>query len=356
MKGLRVIGLGKSFGGNAVLEDLSFEVEEGRFCILLGPSGCGKSTVLRLVAGLEREDRGDIFIGGKRVNELPPRDRDIAMVFQSYALYPHLNVFDNLAFPLKMRKTPRGDIGHKVREAARLLGIEGLLKRKPGELSGGQRQRVAMGRALVRSPRLFLFDEPLSNLDARLRASMRVELAALHKKLGVTMLYVTHDQVEAMTLGEKIILLEGGRIRQEGAPRELYEKPRNVFVASFIGTPQINLIEGETRAEGGRASFLCGAFALEIPREAGIGAYHGMELTLGVRPESLAPGEGPIGGVIEIVEHIGPEAMVYLRARDGTRLVARAPADFQGKVGDTISLRADMQGLHFFHRGERVGA
>jgi len=354
MKGIRVIGLKKSFGANTVLESLSFEVEEGQFCILLGPSGCGKSTVLRLIAGLEREDGGDIYIGEMRVNELPPRDRDIAMVFQSYALYPHLNVYENLAFPLKMRKIAGVDIEQKVREAAHLLGLDGLLMRRPGELSGGQRQRVAMGRALVRSPKLFLFDEPLSNLDARLRASMRVELAGLHKKLGVTMLYVTHDQVEAMTLGEKIILLDKGIIQQEGTPRELYEKPRNVFVASFIGSPQINLIEGEARSEAGRVSFTCGAFSLEIPRETGLKAYQGMELTLGIRPECLSPGEGPIRGVMEIVENIGPEAIVYLKTRDGSRLAARAPADFRGQVGDSISLRVDMQGLLFFHQGERV--
>jgi ABC-type sugar transport system ATPase subunit len=354
LEGLKVTGLRKSFGSNMVIDGLDFEVERGELCILLGPSGCGKSTVLRLIAGLEQEDEGDIYLGGRRVNDLPPRDRDIAMVFQSYALYPHLSAYENMAFPLRVKRLPRDQIDRKVRETAALLGLEGLLGRKPSELSGGQRQRVAMGRAIVRDPGLFLFDEPLSNLDAKLRAAMRVELAGLHRKLGATMLYVTHDQVEAMTLGEKIILLEGGRLRQVGTPRELYEMPLSLFAASFIGSPQINLLEGRLASEGG-LFFRSEPFTMEVPPGAGVGGHAGEDVTLGIRPESLLPGEGPIKGEIELVEHIGSESIVYVRAGGGARLAARARADFEGKAGETISLDVDAHGLHFFRRGKRIG-
>jgi ABC-type sugar transport system ATPase subunit len=312
MGGLTVTGLTKSFGGKAVIDNVSFEVAEGEFAILLGPSGCGKSTILRLVAGLDGQDAGDVAIGGTVVNDLPPRARDVAMVFQSYALYPHLS-----------------------------------------ELSGGQRQRVAMGRALVRKPRIFLFDEPLSNLDAKLRAAMRLELAALHRKLGITMLYVTHDQVEAMTLGDTIILLEEGRIRQSGPPRELYEKPQNIFAATFIGSPQINLIHGTAREDGGFASE---ALTLE---DAGLAGLAGRPVTLGIRPEALSPGDGPLSGTIELVEHIGSESLVHFTAGDtragDTRLVARAAADFEGRPGDAIAFSLDTRNLHYFHEGVRIG-
>lgn len=355
MEGLKVTGLSKSFGASLVIDSLDFEVEGGELCILLGPSGCGKSTVLRLIAGLEQEDEGDIYLGGRRVNDLQPRDRDIAMVFQSYALYPHLSAYENMAFPLRVRKLPGEQIDRTVREAAALLGLEGLLKRKPSELSGGQRQRVAMGRAIVRKPGLFLFDEPLSNLDAKLRAAMRVELAGLHRKLGATMLYVTHDQVEAMTLGEKIILLEGGRVQQAGTPRELYAKPFNLFVASFVGSPQINLIDGRLASEGG-LYFRSEPFAIEVPPGAGVAGHAGEDVTLGIRPESLLLGEGPIKGEIELVEHIGSESIIYVRAGGGARLAAREKADFGGKAGETISLDVDAHGLHFFYQGKRIGS
>jgi len=249
--GLTVHDLTKKYGGKTVLDKVSFTVDKGEFCILLGPSGCGKSTILRIIAGLEQQDGGEIHIEGRDVAQLTPAQRDVAMVFQSYALYPHMNVFENLAFPLKINKTPHREIAGKVQEAARLLSIEELLRRKPRELSGGQRQRVAIGRAIVRNPRLFLFDEPLSNLDAKLRAGMRVELAKLHRRLQTTMLYVTHDQVEAMTLGSKIVILENGLVRQIGTPDEVYDLPANLFVAGFIGSPAINFIEGSLASQQG---------------------------------------------------------------------------------------------------------
>jgi multiple sugar transport system ATP-binding protein len=347
MSGLRVTGLTKSFGKKVVIDNVSFEVEEGEFAILLGPSGCGKSTILRLVAGLEHQDAGDVAIGGTVVNDLPPRARDIAMVFQSYALYPHLSVFENLAFPLRIGKHPRAEIEQKVGEAARLLGIEDLLQRKPAQLSGGQRQRVAMGRALVREPRIFLFDEPLSNLDAKLRAAMRVELAALHRKLGITMLYVTHDQVEAMTLGDTIILLDEGSIQQVGPPRELYGRPKNIFAATFIGSPQINLLHGTAREDGAFAS------SVLVLANAGLADYAGNHITLGIRPEALAAGDGPLSGSIELVEHIGSESLVHFMAGD-SRLVARAEPDFEGRPGEKISFSLDTRSLHYFHNGTRI--
>jgi ABC-type sugar transport system ATPase subunit len=281
------------------------------------------------------------------------------MVFQSYALYPHLSVFENLAFPLRIGKHGKAEIEEKVKDAARLLGIEGLLERKPAQLSGGQRQRVAMGRALVRKPRIFLFDEPLSNLDAKLRAAMRLELAALHRKLGITMLYVTHDQVEAMTLGDTIILLEEGRIRQSGPPRELYGKPENIFAATFIGSPQINLIHGTAREDGGFASE---ALVLE---DAGLAGLAGRPVTLGIRPEALSPAEGaergeaPLSGTIELVEHIGSESLVHFTAGDtragDTRLVSRAEPDFEGRPGEAIAFSLDTRNLHYFHDDVRIG-
>jgi multiple sugar transport system ATP-binding protein len=353
MAGLRVKNLKKSFGTNTVVDNISFEVKEGEFCILLGPSGCGKSTILRLIAGLELQDEGEIFIGEKEVSPLTPKERDVAMVFQSYALYPHMTVYENMAFPLTIKKTPKQETRQKVIEAARLLNIEGLLDRKPAELSGGERQRVAIGRAIVRSPKIFLFDEPLSNLDAKLRSSMRVELAKLHQKLGTTMLYVTHDQTEAMTLGEKIILLEGGKIQQTGTPKEVYEKPLNLFAATFIGSPQINLIEGKLIAEGGKTLFQSERFSIELEPEEELKKYSGSRITIGIRPESLRPGNGPIQGYLEVIEHLGSETIIYLKSGDA-RLIARAPSDFQGKAGDRISLSVNPRKIHCFYNGTRI--
>lgn len=347
MAELKIQNLTKSFGSKKVLEDVSFEVADGEFCILVGPSGCGKSTALRLIAGLERQEAGKIFIGNIEVSELTPRERDIAMVFQNYALYPHMNVRENMAFPLKMRKLPKGEIEEKVREAARFLEIEELLARKPKQLSGGQRQRVAIGRAVVRKPRLFLFDEPLSNLDAKLRAAMRMELAGLHRKLGSTMVYVTHDQTEAMTLGQKIILLNEGKIQQIGTPEDVYERPVNIFVAGFIGSPPMNFLRGKVVSEGERLHFRCPGLSFTLPGKGEMQVERAGEMTLGIRPESLVPGEGPIKVRIEFIEHLGAETIIHGVAA-GISLVSRAAADFPQKVGEMVSLSLRSRGLHFF--------
>ncbi len=354
MSGLTVNNLGKSFGSNRVLEGISFEVAEGEFAILLGPSGCGKSTVLRLIAGLERQDTGEIFIGNQEITELTPRERDIAMVFQSYALYPHMNVFENMAFSLKMKKQPWQEIEEKVRNAAELLGIEELLRRKPKELSGGQRQRVALGRAIVRNPKIFLFDEPLSNLDAKLRSAMRIELAKLHKQLKTTMIYVTHDQIEAMTLGEKIIVMEHGTIQQVGTPEDIYQRPANVFVAGFIGSPQINLIKGRITEKNNEVFFETDGMSLTLNNNR-LRTYIGQEITLGIRPEAITLGEGPIAGEIELIEHIGSEAIVYVRVHGIMELMAvKTGAEFKGRAGDPILLGVKRKGVHFFLEGMRI--
>ncbi len=353
MAHLKINNLKKSFGNTPVINDISLEVSKGEFCILLGPSGCGKTTVLRLIAGLEQQDRGEIFISGREVSNLSPKERDVAMVFQSYALYPHMNVYENLAFSLKMRKQDREEIDNKVQETAKLLDIHELLDRKPRELSGGQRQRVAIGRSIVRDPSLFLFDEPLSNLDAILRSSMRVELAKLHQKLKATIIYVTHDQVEAMTLGEKIVLFDKGTIQQTGTPVEVYEKPSNLFAATFIGTPQINLITGRVIENEGRIYFSSGELMISPGWYKSLEAYAGREITMGIRPEALTPGEGPITGTLELIEHLGPETLVYVRC-GGTRIIAKSTPEFEGTPGEEISLAIHDRGIHFFHDGNRI--
>ena len=352
MAGLKITKLTKTFGGKRVIDSISFDVSEGEFCILLGPSGCGKSTVLRLIAGLERQHGGEIYIGDREVSDLTPRERDIAMVFQSYALYPHLDVFENIAFPLKIKKMPRKEIDKKVLAAAGLLDIDTMLKRKPKELSGGQRQRVAIGRAIVREPRLFLFDEPLSNLDAKLRSSMRVELASLHKKLGITTVYVTHDQIEAMTLGQKIVVIDSGVIQQIGTPREIYDRPANLFTASFIGMPSINLLEGRLTKKGEGIFFRSDDLEMPLPRK-DLERYGGQDVTAGIRPESLRPGEGPVRGSLEHIEHIGSETILYVRSGVG-RITAKAAPDFEGKIGEDISLAVNPADVHFFIDGKRL--
>ncbi len=354
MAGLRVEGLTKSFNGNRVIDDVSFEVEEGEFCVLLGPSGCGKTTVLRLIAGLETPDRGRIYIGDKEVTHLSPRERDVAMVFQSYALYPHMTVYENMAFPLRMRKVQREEMEKRVLEAARLLNIAELLGRKPRELSGGQRQRVAIGRAIVRNPSLFLFDEPLSNLDAKLRAAMRIELASLHRRLRATTLYVTHDQVEAMTLGQRIILLDEGRIQQIGTPEDVYERPSNIFVATFVGTPQMNLLKGRIGMRDGRPCFVRKDLLVDLPF-GGLEGYEGKEVVLGIRPEALAEGEGPFSGRVEFIEHLGPERIIYI-SMDGETLVMRTGSGFSRSIGEGVRLKADPSGMHIFYEGRNLRA
>jgi multiple sugar transport system ATP-binding protein len=323
---------------------------------LLGPSGCGKSTVLRLIAGLEQPSAGEIFIDTERVDPLPPRERDIAFVFQNYALYPHMTVFDNLAFALRLRGVPPNQIESKVRDAARLLEIENLLERRPHGLSGGQRQRVALGRAIVRQPKIFLFDEPLSNLDATLRATMRVELARLHRRLQATIVYVTHDQAEALTLGEKIIVLHQGTIQQIGSATEIYHKPANIMVARFVGSPQMNLLEGTLDDSGtilqcaGVRLDLASVLKQSLPRSAGL------SLTLGVRPEDFdttASGQGWISGEIELVEDLGSDRYLHLKCA-GIDLVARVVRDLTFKAGDTIDLIVAPERLHFFQDGKRI--
>jgi len=337
--------VGKDHGEARILGDVSLDVKDGELLVLVGPSGCGKSTLLRCIAGLETLTRGAVILDGKDVTRAEPRDRDIAMVFQSYALYPHLTVRENLAFGLKMRKTPRAEIAKRVDEAAAILGLEALLERRPGQLSGGQRQRVAMGRAVVRRPKAFLFDEPLSNLDAALRGQMRVELMRLHQRLGATMIYVTHDQVEAMTLADRIAVLQAGRLEQVGAPDELYQAPANLFVARFIGTPEMNVLDGARAVELG----LCG----NLPQGAAHVGARAEAVRLG-RPQSFA-GEGA-SGVVEVVEHLGWEALVHVGVGDAAgshplRLVARVEAADAPRPGERVRVTLDETRLHLFADG-----
>ena len=336
--------------------EISFEVPEGEFCVLLGPSGCGKTTLLRLIAGLEEPSTGTISIGGQRVDSLPPRERDVAFVFQSYALYPHMSVFENLAFSLRLRRFSERDIRQRVIETARLLEVEEQLEYKPQQLSGGQRQRVAVGRAIVRQPKIFLFDEPLSNLDASLRASMRVELAELHRKLQATILYVTHDQAEAMTLGEKIMVLNEGKLQQMASPSNIYHKPANTFVAGFVGSPQMNLIEGRLDEKG--VIRMSGGTEINLVRLSGERwrEYAAKTITVGIRPEDLRLVEGDpawIRGEVEIVEDLGSDKFVHLKLGE-TKLVARVPAHVSPSRGDILHLAAEPNRLHFFHQGKRI--
>ena len=338
------------------MQNISFDVDDGEFCILLGPSGCGKSTILRLIAGLEAPSGGEIFIGNQRVDLLPPQKRDIAFVFQTYALYPHMTVFENLAFSLRLRGMPAREIADKVNDAARLLEIDSLLERRPQMLSGGQRQRVALGRALVRQPKIFLFDEPLSNLDAALRSSMRVELARLHRRLGATVLYVTHDQAEALTLGEKIIVLDRGEIQQIGAASDIYHRPANVMVARFVGSPQMNFFSGEV-TDGGAALQsknlrldLAGLLQNALVRLAG------QSLTLGVRPEDFhvaGDDSGWINGAIDLVEDLGSDRFLHVKCGD-VDVTARDGRDKNTRPGDRIGLNVDAERVHLFLNGKRI--
>ncbi len=354
MAGLALSELTKSYEGMKVLDNISLEVKDREFCILLGPSGCGKSTILRLIAGLEAQESGSIWIGGQEVSYRSPKQRDIAMVFQSYALYPHMNVFDNMAFALKMKNMSKDAIKQKVLDVARLLHIPDLLTRKPRELSGGQRQRVAIGRAIVRDPALFLFDEPLSNLDAKLRSAMRLEIAGMHKKLNKTIVYVTHDQIEAMTLGEKIVLIDQGRIQQIGTPSDVYDHPANIFVATFIGSPQINLVSGTIKQTERGLRFSSEMFCFDMKTDKKLVPYADKPLVLGLRPESLAVGPGPIRGTVAFVEHPGAEKIVYVNVGD-RKMTARAAADRPFNVGQDISLFFQEADIHLFHQEERIG-
>jgi multiple sugar transport system ATP-binding protein len=348
---------------------VDLEIADGELVVLVGPSGCGKSTTLRMIAGLESITAGRIMIGDRVVNDLPPRERDIAMVFQNYALYPHMTAYENMAFSLEMRKLPRSQIDERVKRAAGILGIEELLPRRPRAMSGGQRQRVAVGRAIVREPQVFLFDEPLSNLDAKLRVQMRREFARLHQRLGATMVYVTHDQVEAMTLGDRIVVLNEGRVQQVDTPTALYESPRNTFVAKFIGSPPMNLIEGGVVVDGGaRFRSNDGALSLELtPAWESLlvrRASSGHSVILGIRPEDISvhspedalPADSTLRARVDLVEPTGSEALLYTRAASHD-IAVRANRGVLPSPGSEVALLLALDRAHFFdaESGERVG-
>jgi multiple sugar transport system ATP-binding protein len=347
--------LTKEFDDTVAVAELNLEVADGEFVVLVGPSGSGKTTALRLVAGLERPTRGSILIGDREVTDVPPRDRDIAMVFQNYALYPHMTAYDNMAFGLQVRGHAKQDIEERVRDAADILGIGGLLHRRPGQLSGGQRQRTAVGRAIVRHPQAFLFDEPLSNLDASLRVEMRAELSQLHRRLGATILYVTHDQVEAMTMGQRIAIMNEGRLQQYAEPLEVYRAPANRFVAGFIGSPSINFFDGELGGSEGGWIFKGNDFQLVVPSS---GVPPAGSATLGARPEDLKIGEaGTFSARVRVVEPVGSEMYIHLVTEGGTRVVARAPADTQVAVDERVAVGIPPDKVHLFSddSGKRIG-
>ncbi len=330
MADVTLSGVNKAFGPVQVLFDIDLEVKNGEFVVFVGPSGCGKSTLLRIIAGLEKVTTGEIRIGGTRVNEVPPAGRKIAMVFQSYALYPHMSVYRNMAFGLKFTDLGKDEVDRRVRHAAEILELTPYLNRKPRDLSGGQRQRVAIGRAIVREPAVFLFDEPLSNLDAALRINTRIEIAKLHRELAATTIYVTHDQVEAMTLATKIVVINRGRIEQIGAPLALYHRPANLFVAGFIGSPKMNFVKGRvTRVDASGVTVAAAESEVVLPlRTDGVGP--GDEVTVGVRPEHLVEGDAAglrLVGTVDAVEHLGEASFVYLHLDDGTQLIIRSPGD-----------------------------
>jgi multiple sugar transport system ATP-binding protein len=348
--------LNKSYdGGVRAVKNVNLEINDHEFVVLVGPSGCGKTTTLRMVAGLEDITSGEISIDGKVVNNLPPMDRDIAMVFQNYALYPHMSVYQNMAFGLRMRKFEKPEIDRRVKQAAEVLGIEPLLERRPRQLSGGQRQRVALGRAIVRNPRVFLFDEPLSNLDAALRVQMRVELKRLHDRLETTAIYVTHDQVEAMTLGDRVVVMKDGLVQQVGAPLELYDRPANRFVAGFIGSPAMNFITTSLASSGGGLWAEAQGMRIRVPpeKQQTLERYTGQRVLIGVRPEALRVANGAdaadysFDSVVEVVEPLGSEILLNVRAGDSP-LVARVDPATRIAAHERVRLAFDPARLHFF--------
>ena len=354
MASLTLKAISKRFGKIVALSSVDLQVEDGEFCVLLGPSGCGKSTLLNIIAGLISQDEGMVLLNGQLVDKLAPRDRDVAMVFQSYALYPHMTVAQNLSFGLRMRGLPKETIQERVLESAGLLGIEDLLTRKPRELSGGQRQRVAMGRALVRRPSLFLLDEPLSNLDARLRANVRLELKRLHSQIQGTIVYVTHDQVEAMTLGDKVVVMRHGKVHQIGDPDTIYAKPADTFVATFIGSPEMNLYRGRLVRKDGRSHFQGTGFFLDLGRLQ-LKVSEG-EVEVGMRPEDIEIGQGKnmvLEAKAEIINNVGSEKYIYARIGQ-EHLTLRAPKDTPIQPGKVIPLNIDPNLVHIFHKGRRI--
>jgi len=364
MAGVRLNHIVKKYQGNdeATVKDFHLEIQDKEFVVLVGASGCGKSTTLRMIAGLEEISEGELYIGDRLVNDVAPKDRDIAMVFQSYALYPHMNVYDNMAFGLKLRKFKKADIDKRVRDAAKILDIEHLLDRKPKALSGGQRQRVALGRAIVREPQVFLMDEPLSNLDAKLRVHMRAEIAKLHKRLQTTIVYVTHDQTEAMTMGDRIVVMDKGIIQQAASPEVIYNTPSNMFVAGFIGSPSMNFINGSISDKGGSLYFTGEGVNVEIP--AGIAktlkdkGYTGKEVVMGIRPEEFheepvfleASPNSIVNASIEVSENLGHEMYLYLNGVGSGTVIARVDGRSTLKEGTTAKLAIDMNKVHFFDK------
>jgi multiple sugar transport system ATP-binding protein len=367
MASVRLKNVTKVFEKNVVaVRNVNIDVEDKEFVVLVGPSGCGKSTTLRMIAGLEDVTEGEIYIGERLVNDVPPKDRDIAMVFQNYALYPHMTVYENMAFGLRLRKYPKEEIHRRVLEAAEILGIKELLDRKPKVLSGGQRQRVAVGRAIVRKPKVFLFDEPLSNLDAKVRVQMRTEISKLHRRLETTTVYVTHDQVEAMTMGDRIVVMKDGVVQQIDTPLRLYEYPRNKFVAGFIGSPAMNFVDGRIVAADDALWFDQGQFRIRVPRskESALQPYVGKEATLGIRPEHIYP-KHELEGLeeaaqmevaVDVVEPMGSELYLYLNV-GGSNFVARFPATHEIREGEKLDIAIDMRRAHFFDKStdEAIG-
>ena len=347
--------------GFEAVKDFNLEIEDKEFIIFVGPSGCGKSTTLRMVAGLEEITSGELWIGDKLVNDVEPKDRDIAMVFQNYALYPHMSVYDNMAFSLKLNKVPKDEIDKAVREAAKILDIEHLLDRKPKALSGGQRQRVAMGRAIVRNPKVFLMDEPLSNLDAKLRVQMRIEISKLHQKLGTTIIYVTHDQTEALTLGTRIVVMKDGIVQQVDSPIELYNRPKNLFVAGFIGSPQMNFINAKVEKEGNVAKLVFGSNSVKLPEYKSKalfdGGYEGKEVIFGIRPEDIKDDEAFIKAspdsvldtTVRVYEMLGAEVFLYLSLEEN-EITVRVSPKTPARTGDAVRVALDVEKIHVFDK------
>ncbi|QLF68724.1 sn-glycerol-3-phosphate ABC transporter ATP-binding protein UgpC [Peteryoungia desertarenae] len=344
-------GVKKQFGALSVIKGVDLDVKDGEFCVFVGPSGCGKSTLLRMIAGLEEISAGSLSIGGKEMTKFGPSERGVAMVFQSYALYPHMSVEENIGFGLKMTGHSKAVIAERTAAAAKMLQLEPLLKRKPGQLSGGQRQRVAIGRAIVRNPEVFLFDEPLSNLDAALRVQMRTELLKLHQDLKATMIYVTHDQVEAMTMADKIVVLSAGQIEQVGSPLELYHRPNNLFVAGFIGSPKMNFLKVQVKGEGQATTVQLAGATISIPTSGA--ALSDGEMTLGIRPEHIdAGGQGDvvIEATVKLAEYLGSETLFFVTLADGSELAVKADGLASEKPGQTLRLGINTKACHLFDK------